>query len=145
MSLLDPKEQAKAEASSDSLILPEGVYVCRLSSVEKWKEGTSLLWKYRVAVGPHAGHEFWDWTGLGEKAIWRTKTRFADLGFALDASEEKMLGTAVAIDVSIGVNNKSGDPKNVVDAVALYAGTLEEEPAVSVADEEKLVDTDVPF
>lgn len=144
MGLLNDSEQAAAAAASENGLLPEGSYKCRIVGVEKWKSGTSLVWKLRVDKDePGAGHEFYDWTGLTERGIWKTKERYAALSVPLDAAEEAFLGMPVRVTVELGTNDQTGEPKNKVTAVVRIEGDL-------VADAiEKLdavaEDSDIPF
>lgn len=128
MSLLSPEEQQTAAEAAEGGIAPAGVYICRVSVVEKWSSGTSLVWKFKVAKGqPLAGHEFWDFTGLSEKGIWKTKAHLTSLGFPLDASEDDIIGTPCQVFVEVGTRTDTGEPKNKVVKVVRYEGPVEEE------------------
>lgn len=140
MSILDPTEQETAEQATENGLLPEGEYQARIYAVEKWKSGTSLVWKFRVAPGqPGAGEEVWDWTGLTAKGIWKTKQRFSILGLPLDADEEQACGLAVTLVVEIG--DFQGEPKNRVTSLTRYEGEIAPEPVVA----QKPADDDIPF
>lgn len=144
MSILTPSEQSAAESANEAGILPEADYACRIVGVEKWKSGSSLVWKFRLDKGqPGEGREIYDWTGLSERGIWRTKERFLILGVDLDAGEEAFMGMPVMIHVEVGTNEQSGEPKNKVTAVTRVAGGLVEE-AVEKLDA-TADDKDIPF
>lgn len=144
MGILTDNEQAAAAAASENGLLPDGVYKCRIVGVEKWKSGTSLVWKLRVEKDEEgAGHEFYDWTGLSERGIWKTKERYAVLGVPLDAGEEAFLGMPVRVTVELGTNDQTGEPKNKVISVERIAGELvsdAKEKLEAVAE-----DSDIPF
>lgn len=137
MSLLNPAEQKAAEEAQSSQVVPAGIYTCRVFGVERWSNGTSLVWKFKVAKGqPLAGKEFWDWTGLGDKGIWKTKAHIMNLGFPLTAGEDEMVGTPCKVFVEVGTNKDTGDPKNVVKKVIRFDGELpDEDPPRSMDDD----------
>lgn len=123
MSILDPSEQKAAEAATEAGILPAAQYKCRIVGVERWKSGTSLVWKFRIEKDqPGAGREVWDWTGLTERGVFKTKERFDALGVALDAEEKELLGVPVTVAVEPGINDATGEPKNKIVSVARGEG-----------------------
>jgi hypothetical protein len=140
MSILDPNEQQTAEQATENGLLPEGEYTAHITAVEKWKSGTSLVWKFVVAPGqPGAGEDVWDWTAITPKGIWRTKARYAALGLTLDATEEQACAVPVTLTVEIGDYN--GEPKNKVVGLVRYEGELAAAPVAAV----KPDDSDIPF
>lgn len=129
MSLLDPTEQNAAENAVEGGVAPAGVYLCRVHAVEKWKTGSSLRWIYKVVPEQlFAGKEFWEFTGLKDASIWRTKARMASLGQKIDATEDQIIGIPVAVTVEVGVRQDNGEPRNNVTNVTLYEGELPAEP-----------------
>jgi hypothetical protein len=143
MSILNDNEQAQAAAAVEGGLVAEGVYACRITGVEKWKTGTSLLWKLRIEPGQEgAGRELYDWTGLTERGIWKTKERFEALGVELSAGEESFLGMPVAVTVEIGTNDQTGAAKNTVVSVVRGEGGL---VAEAVEKLDAVEDSDIPF
>jgi hypothetical protein len=140
-SLLNPNEQkAAAEAPSSSLV-PQGIYACRVSAVERWTTGTSLVWKFKIAQGqPHAGRELWTWTGLKDNGIFKTKEYLAALGFDLAAPAVKIIGTPCKIAVAIEARSDTGEPANKVKRVFAYDG-----PELPADPEPVVNDDDIPF
>ncbi len=123
MGLLNDNEQAAAAAATKGTVLPAGSYLGHITGVEKWKNGTSLLWKFKVAQGQDmAGREVWSWTPLSEKGIFRTKERFAQLGIPLDADEDQIEGLPVQVTVAVEINPANNEPRNQVTAMAPYTG-----------------------
>jgi len=144
MSILDPTEQAAAEAATENGLMPAGVYKCRIVGVEKWKTGSSLVWKLRVDKDEEgAGREFYDWTGLSERGVWKTKERFAALGVPLDGDETAFLGMPVSVTVEVGLNDQTGEPKNKVTGVARIEGDIVAEAKEKLDAVE--IDSDIPF
>jgi len=140
LSLLNPNEQQAAEKAESSSLLPPGIYTCRVKEVSRWRTGTSLVWKFRVAKGqPLAGREVWSWTGLNDDSIFRTKEYLAALGFDLTASEDEIEGTPCKVNVQIEARTDTGEPANKVKKVFAYSGPeLPEEDA-------EFTDDDIPF
>ena len=136
MSILEPSEQEAAEKSTGTEPAPKGDYICTLIGVSRWKNGTSLVWKFLVGADqPFAGKEFWGWTPLTDRGIHRTKARYADLGFPLSASEEDMVGTPCTVSVDIGTNPNNGEPNNPIVDVQRYDGEVKQ-PHKQTEDEE---------
>lgn len=147
MSLLSAEEQ-KAAAEARGPLVPAGRYICRVKEIEKWTTGTSLCWKFRVAKGQpaYAGKEFWDWTGLADDAIWKTKAHLTALGFGLDADEKDVVGTPCFVFVEIKARSDTLEPANKVAKVALYEGPpLPEEDAEDIQTVEESIDRDFGF
>jgi len=137
MSILDPNEQQTAENTTENGLLPEGDYIARICAVEKWKSGTSLVWKFELVAGQDgAGEDIWDWTAITKKGMFRTKQRYAALGLTLDATEEQACAVPVVLTLEIGEYN--GEPKNKVAGLVRYEGELAPEP-------ESAGDDDIPF
>jgi hypothetical protein len=136
--LSDAEQTAVAEATEGGLV-EAGTYICRIVGVEKWKTGTSLVWKFRIAPDqPGQGREIYDWTGLTDKGVWKTKERFELLGVAFDADETAFLGMPCQITVEVGTNEQTGTAKNKVTSVEKYAGAI-------AAEEPQPSDDGIPF
>jgi hypothetical protein len=122
-SLLNPNEQKAAENVESNALVPNGIYSCRVSAVERWSTGTSLVWKFKIAQGQaHAGREMWTWTGLKDNGIFKTKEYLAALGFGLDAPAAQIIGTPCKIAVAIEARSDNGEPANKVKRVFAYDG-----------------------
>jgi len=141
--ILDSGEQeAVANAKDTRAVAPAGFYLCHVTGVERWTTGKSLVWKYKVGEGDWVGKEFWEFTGLEEASIWKTKERFESLGFPLSAEEREIVDTVVRVTVEEGINQKTGKPTNPVTAVVRVLVDLPEE--APAADPEE-ADSDIPF
>jgi hypothetical protein len=139
MAILSQQEQAAAANATESGLVPAGLYRCRIVGVEKWKSGTSLVWKFRVEKDQDgAGHEIFDWTGLSERGVWKTKERFAALGVELSADETAFLGMPVQILVEVGLNDQTGEPKNKVVSVVRLPGDVSEAAPTLTTDDETI-------
>lgn len=142
MGILSDIEQAQAAAAVEGGLVAEGIYACRITGVERWTSGTSLVWKLRIEQGQDgAGRELYDWTGLSERGIWKTKERYEALGVPLDAGEEEFLGMVVKVSVEVGINDQTGAPKNKV--VSVTRGEGEAKPVAEPVTAED--DSDIPF
>lgn len=139
MGLLNDNEQQLAATASENGVLPAGEYTGTIAGVEKWSTGTSLVWKFAIE-----GREVWDFTGLTEKGIWRTKSRFSDLGVPLNAGEEAFVGMPVKVTLEVGVNSTNGRDKNTVEAIERLPGDFvaEAKEKLGAVDD---ADSDIPF
>jgi hypothetical protein len=126
MSLLTPEEQKAAEVAPEYAVAPEGIYICRVGEVARWKTGETLVWKFKVAKGqPLAGKEFWTWTGLKPDTIGFTKTYLTALGFGLDADPRDIKGTPCKVQIAIEFDRRpdhAGEKQNRVKKVFAYDG-----------------------
>lgn len=123
MSLLNPNEQREAAQAPDAALVPNGIYVCRVSEVDRWSTGSSLVWKFRIQPGQEcAGREVWSWTGLAAGSIFKTKEYMAALGFDLDAERAQIIGTPCKIAVAIEARSDTGEPSSKVKKVFPYDG-----------------------
>ncbi len=144
--ILNDNEQAAAAAATENGLQPAGTYKCRIVGVEKWKSGSSLVWKLRVEKDEDgAGHEFYDWTGLSGRGIWKTKERFAALAVPLDAGEEAFLGMPVDVTVEVGLNDQTGEPKNKVVGVVRGERDVVAEAKEKLGAVDEDGDSDIPF
>ena len=134
--ILDQDEQTAAENAVDTrAVAPAGNYLCRITEVSKWTTGKSLVWKYRVGEGDWTGKEFWEFTGLEEAGIWKTKERYASLNFPLSAEEAEMVDTIVRVTVEVGFNQRNGKETNpVTDVVRVMADLPAEAPSTAKID-----------
>jgi hypothetical protein len=134
--ILDPNEQ-EAVATSKNIrdVAPEGNYLCRISEVSKYTTGKSLVWKYKVGEGEWTGKEFWEFTGLGDDGMWRTKARFASIDKPLSADASEIEGMVVRVSVEIGANQR-GEPKNNVVGVVPVLADLPPEPEPAAFDQD---------
>ena len=122
-------------------VVPPGVYLCRLDSVDATKSGQAgPYWEWTcecVGAGQEPkGKKFWDNTSLSEKAIGRLGKVFEAFGVPTDTDTDDLIGKLVALEVTQGTN-RDGKPKNDVyawhpaDVHALYEEYLEQNGAAA--------------
>jgi hypothetical protein len=115
----------EADNWSDRSVLPSGLYLCRLRSVDTSKSGAAgpyWVWEYEtVEAGDQpVGRRFWDNTSLSEKAIGRLGKVFAAFGASTEADTDDLCGQLVTLDVRVGTIQKgerAGEKRNEVAAV----------------------------
>jgi len=138
MSILNDNEQALAASASENNVLPAGEYTGSVVAVEKWNTGTALVWKFSIE-----GQEVWDFTGITEKSIGRTKARYAALDVPLNASEDAFIGMPVRVTLEVGTNTTNGKEKNTVTAIERLPGEFVAEAKDKLGAVAE--DSDIPF
>lgn len=123
------KAMAKATEAAESLnteLVPEGIYLVELKSVET-KEGRESkkpywLWTFEVPddAEEHGGKRFWLNTSLSDNALWKLKEVFDAFGVGTDADTDTLVGEQARIVVSqrpIGAGPKQGEITNQIENV----------------------------
>jgi hypothetical protein len=120
-------QQAKDKASDwdGTGVVPPGVYLCKLTTVDTSRSGPSgpyWTWEYTtvgVADEP-ANKKFWDNTSLSDKAIGRLGKVFEAFGVDTDTDTDDLIGSLVAVTVKIGTiraGERAGEQRNEVEAL----------------------------
>lgn len=123
------KAMAKATEAAESLnteLVPEGIYLVELKSVET-KEGRESkkpywLWTFEVPddAEEHGGKRFWLNTSLSDNALWKLKEVFDAFGVTPDTDTDTLVGEKVRVIVSqrpIASGPRTGQLSNQVENV----------------------------
>lgn len=128
MAKLNKALAKKAEEKKDEMpsfgIVPPGIYLCKLRSVDTTKSGPAgpyWVWEYEsVGVKDEpAGKRFWNNTSLSDKAIGMVAKAFEAMGYTADSDTDECIGELVAVEVKVGTQKtgeNAGQQRNEVVA-----------------------------